>query len=233
MMKEKKESFTLKDWNKNDLPREKMILQGVDSLTVSELMTLILGSGRKGVSAFDMAGMILKDCNHQLSTLKKQTLHDLLKYEGVGIAKATTLMAAIELGKRIENSTALTLDKINGPDSVYRLMTPLLSHLDHEEFWVIFLNNSNKVVHKMQLSKGGITATLVDIRLLLRKALEVAAISIVLCHNHPSGNNQPSRADIEITEKIIKAASVFDIRVIDHLIITDHGFFSFASENKL
>lgn len=233
MMKLRKGPLTMKEWNQNDLPREKLILHGARSLTATELLTLLLGSGKKGLSAFEISGAILKDCNHQLSAVKRLSLNDFMGYEGIGEAKASTLLAAIELGKRIEHSEPPQLDKVNGPESVYRLMTPLLSHLDHEEFWVIYLNNSNKVVHRMQLSKGGITATLVDIRLLLRKALEVAAINIILCHNHPSGNAQPSRADLEITEKIIKAARVFDIKVIDHLILTDKGFYSFATESKL
>ena len=157
----------------------------------------------------------------------------LMEFKGIGEAKAITITAALELGRRRRLEDTLRLDKVNSSRSVFDIMQPIIGDLPHEEFWILYLNNSNKVIKKNQLSKGGITGTLVDVRLVLKKALEVGAIALILCHNHPSGTLKPSKADIDITQKLKLAAQSLDISVLDHLIITENAYYSFADENQM
>jgi DNA repair protein RadC len=156
-----------------------------------------------------------------------------MAFKGIGEAKAITIAAALELGRRRRLADSRIINKIQSSQSVFELMQPVLGELPHEEFWILYLNNSNKVIAKNQLSKGGITGTLVDVRLVLKKALEVGATALILCHNHPSGTLKPSRADQDITQKLKTAATSLDIKVLDHLIITEKTYFSFADEGIL
>ena len=156
-----------------------------------------------------------------------------MKFKGIGKAKALVIIAALELGRRSQNSLVPEKMKLNSSRSVFQLMRPLIGNLDHEEFWILMMNNANKLKQKWRLSKGGITATLVDVRLIYKKALEIGATGIILCHNHPSGNLRPSQSDIILTKKVIKGGRLLDIQIIDHIIVTDQSYYSFADDGSL
>lgn len=226
-------SFSIKNWSQDDQPREKLRDKGKDVLSDAELVAILIASGNKDESAVELSKRILASANNNLNALGKLSLKQLMQFKGIGEAKAITIAAAMELGRRrrLEEDTVLT--KITSSTSVFQLMQPILGELPHEEFWIIYLNNSNKVILKSQLSKGGITGTLVDVRLVLKTALEVGAVGLILVHNHPSGTLNPSNADKELTQKLKLAAQSLDIKVIDHLIITEKAYFSFADESEL
>ncbi|OIQ37953.1 MAG: hypothetical protein BM563_07265 [Bacteroidetes bacterium MedPE-SWsnd-G1] len=232
-MKEKNQSFSIKNWNEYDRPREKLIAKGKDVLSDTELVAILLGSGSKIESAVDLSKRVLSSVDNNLNALAKLEVNDFLKFNGIGEAKAVAIITALELGRRRRGEAARELYKISSSKSVYELMQPILGDLHHEEFWVLYLNNSNKILSKMQLSKGGITGTLVDSRLVFQKALELKATSIILSHNHPSGSLTPSNADRQLTQKIKMAGAALDIKVLDHLIITQNNYFSFADNNEL
>lgn len=226
-------SFSIKNWSQDDQPREKLRDKGKAALSDAELVAILIGSGNRDESAVDLSKRILASVDNNLSELSKLSIKQLMQFKGVGEAKAISIFAALELGKRRRGEEALEKKKITSSASVFELMQPVLGDLPHEEFWIIYLNNSNKIIKKNQLSKGGITGTLVDVRLVLKEALEVGATSLVLVHNHPSGALKPSQADIKITQKLKHAAESLDIKVLDHLIITEKAYFSFADDNLL
>ncbi len=232
-MKEKTMSFPIKDWNQDDQPREKLLYKGRSMLSDSELIAILIGSGNRDESAVALSKRILNSVDNNLSALGKLSIKQLMLFKGIGEAKAITIAAALELGRRRRGEDALRQKKIISSCSVYELMQPIIGELDHEEFWIVYLNNSNKVIHKSQLSKGGITGTLVDVRLVLKNALEVSATGLILVHNHPSGALKPSEADKKITKKLEVAAISLDIKVLDHVIITEKAYFSFADEALL
>ncbi len=203
------------------------------ALSDAELLAILIGSGSRNESAVSLSQRILADAGNNLSALGKFTINDLIKFKGIGEAKAITIMAAMELGRRRRNEEAVEQKKITSSTSVFEYFQPLIGELPHEEFWILYLNNSNKILRHMQLSKGSITGTLVDIRLLFKEALLLGAVSIILAHNHPSGVLRPSQPDMNITKKIKAAGEQLDIKVLDHLIITETNFFSFADENLL
>lgn len=225
--------FTIKQWAEADQPREKLRLQGRQNLTNAELLAILIGSGNTSESAVDLSRRILSSSENSLSELGKLTIAELKKFRGIGDAKAISIIASLELGRRRRLEDALKRDKITSSTSVYELLQPLIGELAHEEFWIVYLNNSNLVLETLQLSKGGMTGTLVDIRIVLRKALELGAISIILGHNHPSGNLNPSLADKKLTQKLKLAAEYLDIKVLDHLIVTEKSYFSFADDGLL
>lgn len=220
--------FSIKFWAEDDRPREKMILKGRESLSDAELLAILLGSGSKNESAVDLSKRMLHSVDGHLSSLGKLTLKQLMAFKGIGEAKAVTIAAAMELGRRRRMEEAKELSKISSSKSVFDIMHPLLGDLPHEEFWVLYLNNSNKVIYKSLLSKGGITGTIVDLRLIFKTALEQHAVGIILCHNHPSGRLEASDADKKITQKIKTASIHLEILLIDHLIITETSYVSFA-----
>lgn len=226
-------SFSIKNWAQDDQPREKLIFKGQAALSDAELVAILIGSGNREESAVALCQRILASTNNNLSELGKRSIKQLMEFKGIGEAKAITIIAALELGRRRRSEDALKLEKITSSASVFELMQPVIGELPHEEFWIIYLNNSNKVIQKKQLSKGSITGTLVDVRLTLKIALEVGAVSIVLAHNHPSGTLKPSMADKQLTNKLKTAAETIDIKVLDHLIVTESAYFSFADENLL
>ena len=226
-------SFPIKSWAEDDRPREKLLQKGKISLSDAELMAILIGSGSRKESAVDLCRRILAGSEQSLNELGKLSIPQLMKYNGIGQAKAITIIAALELGRRRRAEEALEKKKITSSSSVFELMQPSIGDLPHEEFHIIYLNNSNKVIDKMQLSKGGITGTLVDVRLALKKALELGATSIILCHNHPSGNLNPSSADKQLTQKLKAAGESLDIKILDHLIVTEISYFSFADEGLL
>lgn len=217
----------------NDRPREKFIKKGSQALSDSELIAILIRSGTTDRSAIVVAQEVLSLANDNLSLLAKLQLKDLIKVKGVGYTKAITLMTALELGRRRRLSQAISRTKIASSKDAFDLMKPILEDLSVEQFWVVYLNNSNKVLVQQKISHGGITATLVDIRLVLKRALELNSTALVLCHNHPSGNLKPSEADFRLTEKVKLAAKLMDIQVLDHIIITDHSYFSFADQGRI
>lgn len=232
-MPEKTPSFSIKNWSQDDQPREKLRDKGKAALSDAELVAILIGSGNKEESAVDLCKRILASVDNNLSELGKLSIKQLMDFKGIGEAKAITIAAALELGRRRRGEEALEKKKITSSISVYELMQPILGELPHEEFWIIYLNNSNKVIKKNQLSKGGITGTLVDVRLVLKNALEVGATSLILVHNHPSGALKPSVADKKLTQKLKGAGESLDIKVLDHIIVTEKAYFSFADENLL
>lgn len=226
----KNTSFSIKNWSQNDQPREKLRDKGKQILSDAELIAILIGSGNRTESAVALSKRILASVDNNLSQLGKLTLKQLMHFNGIGEAKAITIAAALELGRRRRLETALQKPKITSSKSVFELMQPVIAELPHEEFWSIYLNNSNTVLHTQQLSKGGITGTLVDVRLVLKTALEVGAVGLILAHNHPSGALHPSAADIKLTNKLKQASESLDIKVLDHLIVTEKAYFSFADE---
>ena len=232
-MKEYKPSFSIKQWSEDDRPREKLLLKGKNALSHAELIAILINSGNREESAVALSQRILASVAINLNELGKLSVKDLMKFKGIGEAKAITILAALELGRRHRGEEALEKKKITSSSSVFELMQPIIGELPHEEFWIVYLNNSNKVLQKIQLSKGGITGTLVDIRLVLKTALQIGAIGLILTHNHPSGTLVPSQADKNITQKLKIASESIDIKVLDHLIITEKAYFSFADENLL
>lgn len=232
-MSEKPSSFSIKNWNQDDQPREKLRDKGKAALSDAELVAILIGSGSRNESAVALCKRILASVDNNLSELGKLSIKQLMAFKGIGEAKAITIAAALELGRRRRGGEALEKKKITSSASVFELMQPIIGELPHEEFWIVYLNNSNKVIQKNQLSKGGITGTLVDVRLALKTALEVGATGIILTHNHPSGTLKPSEADKQLTFKLKTAAKSLDIKVLDHLIITEKAYFSFADEAML
>lgn len=232
-MSEKSPSFSIKNWSEDDRPREKLLNKGKSALSDAELVAILIGSGSRNESAVDLCKRILASTENNLSALGKLSIKQLMEFKGIGEAKAISIIAALELGRRRRGEEALQQKKIESSQSVFELMQPIIGELPHEEFWIVYLNNSNKVIHKNQLSKGGITGTLVDVRLVMKTAIEVGAIGIILAHNHPSGTLKPSEADKQITKKLKMGAESLDIKVLDHLIVTEKAYFSFADENLL
>ena len=224
---------SIAQWHEDDKPREKLINKGKNALSNAELLAILIGSGTKNISAVDLCKQILNDHQNQLHLMSRMTIKQLTNYKGIGEAKALSIIAALELGKRIRLEQANQIPKITKSQDIFDLMQPLLGDLYQEEFWVLYLSNANKVVHKQLICKGGINTTLVDIRLIFKGAFEHHALAIVLCHNHPSGKLNPSEADQKVTKKIIEAAKILEISVMDHLIITHYGYFSFADNNLI
>ena len=225
--------FSIKNWATEDRPREKLISKGRLSLTDAELIAILLGSGNSNESAVDLSKRILYSTQNNLNKLGKLSLQQLTSFKGIGEAKAVTIIAAMELGRRRRGEEAIEKVKITSSSSVFEVLQPIIGELDHEEFWILYLNNSNKIIEQFQISKGGITGTLVDVRITLRKALELGAVSLILAHNHPSGNLNPSEADKQLTKKLKTAAESLDIKILDHIIVTEKTYFSFADEGLL
>ena len=232
-MNHEKLNLSIKNWAEDDRPREKLLQKGKLSLSDSELIAILIGSGSKNETAVELSKRILSSTKNNLSELGKLSIGQLCKFKGIGPAKAVSIVAALELGRRRRLEEALEQKKISSSQSIFEIMQPVIGELPHEEFWIIYLNNSNKVIEQFQISKGGITGTLVDVRITLKKALEVGAVSIILVHNHPSGNLKASEADKQLTKKLKTAAESLDIKVLDHIIVTEKSYLSFADEGML
>lgn len=226
-------NFSIKYWAEDDQPREKLMFKGQSALSDAELLAILIGSGSRNESAVELGKRILKSADNNLNALGKLTLKQLMQFKGIGEAKAVTIAAAMELGRRRRDEAVRELDKVTGSKSVFQIMQPIIGELPHEEFWVLYLNNSNKVIYKTQLSKGGLTGTVVDARLVYKTALEHNAVAIVLVHNHPSGALQASGPDKQITRQLQNAGITLDIKVLDHVIVTEHSYLSFADEGIL
>ena len=223
----------IKEWALEDRPREKLLAKGITSLSNAELLAILIRSGGPDTSAVELARQILNQAGNNLHELGKKTVTDLVKHNGMGPVKAITIVAALELGRRRKSSEIREKIRISGSQDVYALFQPLIADLPHEEFWVLLLNRSNRVIDNIRISQGGISGTVIDIRLILKNALDRLASSMILCHNHPSGNLKPSEADIKITTKISDASRNMDIQLLDHHIIVDNSYFSFSDEGMI
>lgn len=226
-------NFPITNWHEDDKPREKLMLKGKSVLSDAELIAILIGSGSRNESAVQLSQKILSSVDNNLNALGKLTIKQLMEFKGIGEAKAISILAAMELGRRRRAEDAIELVKITSSKIAFTIMQPIIGELPHEEFWVLFLNNSNKVIAKTQLSKGGITGTVVDVRLVFKMGLEMGATGLILCHNHPSGTLIASDADKQITKKIKSAGESLDIKLMDHLIVTETNYFSFADEGIL
>lgn len=227
------EKLTIKSWALDDRPREKLLAKGKNVLSDAELIAILIGSGNREESAVALSKRILQSVNGKINELAKLSVEKLTAFKGIGEAKAITIITALEFSKRRQLELVLEKPKVTSSKDVSNVMQPIIGDLEHEEFWVLFLNNSNKIVDKSQISKGGLTATIVDIRLVFKRALELASVGIIVCHNHPSGKLEPSNADKQLTKRIKEAGITLDIKLLDHLIITEKSYFSFADENLL
>lgn len=225
--------LNIKDWAVEDRPREKMLTNGARSLSDAELIAILIGSGNTQETAVELSRRILSATDNNLNELSRKTIDFFKTFNGIGEAKAVTIAAALELGKRRKDANVFEKKKIAGSKDVADFFFPLLEDLNHEEFWVMLLNRGNKIIDTFMVSQGGISGTVIDVRLILKNALDKIASSLILCHNHPSGNIQPSEADIQITNKIKAAAKVMDMAVLDHVIIGQSKYLSMADEGIL
>lgn len=225
--------MSLKLLAEDDRPREKFLLKGKNSLSDAELLAIILGSGSRDESAVELARKILKSVDHNWHQLSKLTVKDLMKFKGVGEAKAVSVAAALEIGSRRAGQEVRELAKINSPKECFQFFRPYLGDLQTEEFWAIFVNQNSKILHFTRLTSGGISSSIVDIRILFRTALEHFATGFFVAHNHPSGNLKPSEEDRRITEQLDEAGKLLNIKLIDHLIITQNAYYSFSEEGIL
>lgn len=225
--------MNIKSLAEEERPREKLLLRGKQSLSDAELLAIILGSGSKSESSITLAQRILSSVNHNWNELAKLTIRDLCKFNGVGKVKAIEIITSLEIGRRKSLQQALKKEKISSSKDAFNILQPIIGDLMIEEFWVIYLSRSNKILSKEKISQGGITGTMVDNRLIFKHAIELNAVSLIISHNHPSGNIQPSNSDIQITHEIKKAGNLLNITLMDHLIVTQTSFFSFADENLL
>ena len=225
--------LSIKEWAVEDRPREKMLLKGARSISEAELIAILIGSGSPEESAVDLSRSIMASVNNNLNELGKKTIKDFQEFKGIGEAKAVTISAAMELGRRRKESGSEEKLKVVTSADAAAIFKPLLSDLPHEEFWILLLNRNNLVLDKLMVSQGGLSGTVIDVRIILKMALEKLACSLILCHNHPSGNLVPSEADKEITRKIKEAGKHMDIPVLDHVIIGNGSYFSFADEGLI
>lgn len=228
-----KPSTSIKNWAEDDRPREKLLKKGTAALSNSELIAILINNGNKDKSAVDLAKEVLKLGHDNLVELGKLTLKDLQRIKGIGEAKAITIAAALELGRRRQAASTLDKPVVRTSRDVAEYLQALLKDYTYEVFAVLFLNRANKINHFEIISRGGLTGTVADPKVILKKALEEDAVSIVLSHNHPSGNLKPSRADEDLTHKIKEAARYFDIKILDHIIVSEEGFYSFSDEGLL
>ena len=227
------EKHSIKQWAKDDRPREKLLMKGAESLSDSELLAILIVNGTRSKTAIDLAKEILILGKNNLPELGKLSVKELMKIKGIGEAKAITIVAALEIGRRRQAMNYREKAVMTSSSDVANYLQSLLKDYRHEVFAVLFLNRANKINHFQIVSEGGITGTVADPRIILKKALEEDAVSIILCHNHPSGSLKPSGADQELTKKIKEAAKFFDIKLLDHLIVSDAGYYSFADEGIL
>ncbi|MBO7538535.1 MAG: DNA repair protein RadC [Prevotella sp.] len=226
------EKLNINQWAKEDRPREKMADLGTKALSNAELLAILIGSGSTDESAVELMKRMLADCNNNLNSLGKKGIHELMQYKGIGKAKAITILAACELGKRRQAETPEERPDLGTATSIYRHMHHLMQDLDVEEFWVLLMNQHYRLIKKVRISHGGITETAVDIRVIIREAVLANATILAVCHNHPSGNLTPSHADEELTKSIQKACELMRIYFMDHIIVTDGQYYSFHELGK-
>jgi DNA repair protein RadC len=224
---------TIKNWAEDDRPREKLLLKGKNALSDAELLAILLGTGTRNESAVDLAKRILEEAGDNLIELSRFSVADLTRFKGIAQAKAIAVIAAMELGKRRNEAEVMTREKIKSSQDAFQIFHSTIGDKPYEEFWIILLNKANRIIRKCMISEGGISGTVVDPRKIFKIALDNHASSIILGHNHPSGNTQPSDADQKITRKLKEAGAMLDVAVLDHIIIGDDGYYSFADEGSL
>ena len=227
------DTLTIAHWAEDDQPREKLRDKGAQALSNAELLAILIGSGTPGVSAVQLMQDVLNGCNNNLNTLGKLTIRQLMDYKGIGEAKAITILAACELGKRRQQEKPEERPDLSTATRIYNHMHPLLQDSDVEEFWVLLMNQNYRLIRKMCISHGGITETAIDVRVVMREALLANATVVALCHNHPSGNIKPSRQDDGVTEKVRKACETMRLHLLDHVIVTDGAYYSYQEQGRL
>lgn len=225
--------LTIKNWSEEDQPREKLMLKGKSALSNAELIAILIGSGNTESSAVELSKQILDSVDNNLAELGKKSIHDLMKFKGIGEAKAISILAALEIGRRRKETEGIEKSKVSSSKDAYNYMYEILSDLPHEEFWVLFLNQANLIIKKERISAGGVTGTVVDARMIFKMGVEQLACGIILVHNHPSGNKTPSESDKKLTQKLKEAGKLLDVPVLDHIIFTDDSYFSFADEGLI
>lgn len=233
VMENSEKRLTIKDLAEDDRPREKMERKGASSLSDAELIAILLRVGNASETAVDVAQRLLGQVNNSLNELARLSLHQLTRIKGIGRTKAITILAALELGRRRNAEGPINRERIFSSRSVIELFQPVLADLPHEEFWVLLLNKSNRIIDRIKVSQGGVGGTVVDPKLVLKHAVERLASAVIVVHNHPSGNPQPSDKDLALTEKLKNAAQLFDITLLDHVIVTDGECYSFADNGKM
>jgi DNA repair protein RadC len=225
--------LSIKSWSEEDRPREKLLSNGKRSLSDSELIAILIGSGNTNESAVELSKRILFHVQHNLHSLSKLSVKELETFRGIGQAKAISVLAALELGRRMKRTEPGVRKEIRSSKVAYLWMQELLVELNYEEFWIILLNRSNRVISRLNISKGGVSGTIVDVKIVFKLAMENLASSIILCHNHPSGNSKPSESDVQLTKRMQQAGKIMDVPVIDHLIVCESSYFSFADEGLI
>lgn len=226
-------ALNIKSWSPEDRPREKLILKGKSALSDAELIAILLGSGTQAMTAVELAKKILQPADNNLHELARFTVRDLTRIKGIGQAKALTIVAALELGRRRKDLDAREREKVTGSRDAYNLLKSDLMDIAHEEFWILLLNRANRVIKKLQVSQGGVSGTVADPKIIFKHALDELASAIILAHNHPSGNLTASQADLDLTKKLKEAGKLLDIQVLDHLIVAGQKYFSFADEGLM
>ncbi|MBX7205457.1 MAG: DNA repair protein RadC [Bacteroidia bacterium] len=221
---------SIKNWAEDDRPREKLLLKGKHALSNAELLAILISTGTKEASAVELGKRILKLAGDNLNELGRLGVKDLTKVKGIGKAKAITIAAALELGARRRVEEVMEKAIIRSSRNAFDIMHPLLADLKKEEFWILLLNRANKVIHKFRVSEGGVAGTVADPKIIFKTALDHLASGVILCHNHPSGNNKPSQSDIDLTKKMKEAGKLLEIAVLDHIIIAENNYYSFADE---
>lgn len=233
MEEEVLQHLSIKEWAEDDRPREKLLLKGKQALSDAELIAILLGSGSRNETAVQLAQRILRENNHNLFDLAKLSVADLQKFKGIGEAKAITIVAALELGRRKKDADVPQQTVVRTSVDAYKHISPKLADLPHEEFWIMLLNRAHKITKTELVSRGGVSGTVADVRMMMKMAVENLASAVVLAHNHPSGNTRPSDADIQLTKKVREAANLFDIQLLDHIIAGENSYFSFTDEGLL
>ena len=225
--------LNINQWAEEDRPREKMERLGAQALSDAELLAILVGSGSPKEDAVSLMKRILADCNNNLNTLGKMSIHDLCQYNGVGPAKAITILAACELGKRRQMETPEERPQLSTATRIYNHMHPVMQDLDVEEFWILLMNQDYKLIKKLRIAHGGISEVSVDVRIIIREAVLCNATILAVCHNHPSGSLKPSQADNDLTRSVLQACNVMRIKFMDHVIVTDGHYFSYHENGNL
>lgn len=227
------EKLSIKNWSEEDQPREKLMSKGRQVLSDAELIAILIGSGNREESAIELSKRILKESQNNLNELAKFSLSDLLKFKGIGEAKAISILAALELGRRRKSEKLIDKVRVNSSKQAYEYIKAVLTDLPHEEFWIIILNRANKIICKQLIGRGGVSQTTADIKVIFKLAIDKLASAIILAHNHPSGNLSPSQSDLNLTKKVIEGAQLLDIKVLDHLIVGDGEYVSFNDKGLM
>ncbi len=227
------EHITIKSWAEEDRPREKLMLKGKHVLSDAELIAILISSGNAEETAVELSKRILSTSENNLNELSRQSVHDLMKFKGIGEAKAIAIVAALEIGRRRKPEDKVIRGQITSSKDAVDIFQPLLGDKSHEEFWILFLNRANHIIGKHHVSTGGMTGTVVDPKMIFKASLDAKAVGIILCHNHPSGNVKPSQQDTDLTKKIVAAGKLIEIAVLDHVIVSESAYFSFADEGMM